>query len=124
MKIIPRFYHAVLDYVVAIVVLLAPNILGFADAGGAATWVPRIVGMMLLLQAIMTNYELGLLKIIPFAMHLMSDYVAAACLIIAPSIFDFGTEPQATVTLVVIGLLVLGVTAMTQPRGRPREALA
>ena len=123
MKLIPRFYHAILDYSVGLVLLLAPNILGFSDAG-AATWVPRIVGMMLLLQAIMTDYELGLLKMIPFAMHLMSDYVAAAFLILAPSIFDFGTVRTITITLVVIGLLVLGVTAMTQPRGRPRKVFA
>ncbi|MFL6590880.1 MAG: hypothetical protein ACJ8M4_11995 [Chthoniobacterales bacterium] len=39
---------------------------------------------MILLQAVMTDYELGLMKVIPITMHLMADYVIGAVLLSAP----------------------------------------
>jgi hypothetical protein len=125
MKIIPRFFHGVLDYLVGLFLILAPNLLGFADAGGAAVWVPRIIGLMVLLQALMTDYELGLMKVIPIRLHLMTDYAVGAVLIASPWLFGFSDSARAAMLAAVIaGMLVLGSTAMTQPRGRPREVLA
>ena len=124
MKIIPRFFHGVADYVTGVFLLLAPNLLGFADLPGAAVWVTRIVGIMILGQAMMTDYELGLIKMIPIAMHLMTDYVVGVLLIAAPWVFGFSGVRVAVMTLTVVGLLVLGMTAMTEPRGRPRKIMA
>jgi hypothetical protein len=125
MKIIPKFYHGVLDYMSGLLLLAAPNLLGFAEAGGAAAWIPRIVGLMILLQAMVTDYELGLMKVMPIAMHLMTDYVVGAFLVAAPFLFGFyDRSPTAMVTLVVVGLLVLGSALLTQPRGRPRDVMA
>ena len=120
MKFIPRFFHGVLDYLTSLVLMIAPNVFGFAEAGGPAVWVPRIVGLMILLQAMITEYELGLIKMIPINMHLMTDYVAAAFLVFAPWLFGFGQHVTPTITLVVAGGLVGGVTLLTEPRGRPR----
>ena len=124
MKMIPRFIHAVADYLCGLILLLAPNLLGFADLGGASVWVPRIVGLLVLGQAMMTQYELGLIKIIPIGTHLMSDYVVGAFLLAAPWLFGFTAARVPTVTLTVMGLLVFGLTTMTQPAGRPREVMA
>lgn len=124
MKMIPRFYHAVADYLCGVLLLLAPNLLGFADVGGAAVWVPRIVGLLILGQAMVTDYELGLMKLMPIAMHLMNDHVVGAFLLAAPWLFRFSALRVPTLTLTVVGLLVLGLTAMTQPAGRPRKVMA
>ena len=125
MKIIPKFFHGVLDYVTGLLLLLAPILFGFSDVGGAAVWVMRLVGVMILLQALTTDYELGLLKTIPIRMHLMMDYVVGAFMLVAPWLFGFSNVSRtATVLSLVVGILVLGLTAMTQPRGRPREVLA
>jgi hypothetical protein len=122
MKIIPKFYHGVLDYLSAALLLAAPNLLGFAEIGGATAWVPRIAGVMILLQALMTDYELGVMKVIPISMHLMVDYVLGALLLLAPSILNIsGRSATATVLLVIMAALALGAAAMTEPRGRPRE---
>src|SRR5437870_2583983 len=42
MKVIPKFYHGVLDYMSGVLLLIGPNIFAFADGGGAVAWVPRI----------------------------------------------------------------------------------
>ena len=103
--------------IVGLLLLVAPNLLDFADVGGAAVWVPRIVGLMILLQALMTDYELGLIKVLPIGMHLLADYVVGLVLLASPWLFNFsGRSREATITVVVVGILVLGVTAMTEPR--------
>jgi len=125
MKIIPRFYHGVLDYLSGVLLLLAPNLFGFAEMGGTAAWVPRIIGMMILLQAVMTDYELGLMKVIPIAMHLMSDYVVGIFMLLSPFLFGFYDDSlTATILMIVMGVVAVGTAAMTQPRGRPREVMA
>ena len=124
MKIIPRFFHGVSDYLVGLLLIMAPNIFGFADGGGAVAWVPRVIGLMILMQAMTTDYELGLFKLIPIATHLVADYVVGAALIAAPWLLGFSGNRTATMTHAIVGIMVLGVTAMTQTRGRPREVLA
>jgi hypothetical protein len=125
MKIIPRFFHGVLDYMTGLLLLLSPNLLGFSEAGGAAVWVPRIAGLIILLQAMTTDYELGVIKMIPIKTHLMADYVLAAFLLVSPWLFGFSDRSQmATIMVVIAGCLVGGTTLMTQPVGRPRKVMA
>jgi hypothetical protein len=88
-------------------------------------WIPRIVGWMILLQALMTDYELGVIKAIPMRMHLMADYIVAAFLVISPWLFGFGDRfVVPTATLVVAGFWVGVTTLMTAPRGGHREVTA
>ena len=125
MKMIPKFFHGVLDYLTGFVLLLAPNLFGFSDLGGSAGWVIRAAGIVILLQALMTDYELGLVKMIPISTHLIADYVLGFVLMVAPWVFGFNNTSRTATTLsVIVGLFVLGSTAMTQPRGRPREIMA
>ena len=124
MKIISKFYHGVLDYMSGVFLLAAPNLFGFSDVTGATAWVPRIVGVMILLQALVTDYELGLAKVMPIALHLMADYAIGAFLLVAPFLFGIsGRSVSATMVLVVMALFAFGAAAMTQPRGRPREVM-
>ncbi len=124
MKIIPRFFHGVADYLSGLLLLAAPNLLDFANAGGSAAWLPRVVGLTILLQALSTDYELGVMKMIPISLHLLIDYVVGAFLIAAPWLLGFSGVRAAMMTTVVMGVLVIGLTAMTQPRGRPRTIMA
>ena len=124
MKMIPRFLHGAADYFCGLFLLLAPNLLAFADVGGAAVWVPRIVGLLIFGQAMMTDYELGLMKVIPIGVHLMTDYLVGVFLLAAPWLFGFSAVGVPTITVTVVGLLVLGLAVMTQPAGRPRKVMA
>jgi hypothetical protein len=124
MKIIPRFYHGVLDYLSGLLLLAAPNLFGFAEIGGATVWIPRIVGLMILLQALMTDYELGAMKIIPMSIHLMADYVIGGVLLLAPFLFGISSRSTtATLLLVMMAAIAFAAASMTQPRGRPREIM-
>jgi SPW repeat len=57
-------------------------------------------------------------------MHLMTDYLVVALLVISPWLFGFSEYRTAMLTVVVVGVFVLAPAAMTEPRGRPRNVLA
>lgn len=119
MKIIPSFVHGILDYVVGLALLLAPNLFGFAAVGGPAVWVPRAIAIVVLLQTLMTDYELGAVKVLSLRMHLMADYVLSIFLAASPWIFGFKDQPQNVwMPHLVVGIAVFLVTLMTQPAAR------
>lgn len=68
MRMIPRNIHGMLDYIVGAALITAPWLFGFAD-NGPATYVPVALGIGALLYSLLTNYELGLVKALPFRVH-------------------------------------------------------
>jgi lysylphosphatidylglycerol synthetase-like protein (DUF2156 family) len=123
MKIIPTFVHGIADYIGGIALLAAPNIFGFADVGGAAVLIPRVLGVIILLQSICTNYELGLAKILPMRVHLMNDYVASLFLAASPWLFGFADGPSNSwMPHLIVGILVFVLSLMTQ--NEPRRTAA
>ena len=123
MKVIPTFVHGIIDYVGGIALLAAPNLFGFADAGGAAVMIPRILGVIVLLQAISTRYELGVLKALPMKMHIMNDYIASLFLAASPWLFGFANGPSNQwMPHLVVGILDFVATLMTQSEPRTTDA--
>lgn len=113
MRFIPTRTHGILDYVMGVILIAAPWILGFAD-GGAKQWVPIIIGALIIGQSLMTDYELGVVKVIPMGAHLMMDIVTGLVLAASPWVFGFADEiwwPH-----LVFGLLEIGAALMTQTR--------
>ena len=108
MRFIPTKVHAVLDYVVAIALILAPTIFMFEEVGGAAVIVPRVLGVGLILYSLFTRYELGLVKVIGMPVHLIFDVLASVVLILSPFLFGFSDEaPNAWLPHIVVGVAVI-----------------
>jgi hypothetical protein len=117
-RFVPTKVHGVLDYVVGLALILAPNIFQFANVGGAAVLIPRVLGVVLILFSLITRYELGVIKQISMPYHLMIDFLAALLLALSPFLFGFSNqEPNAWLPHVVVGIAVLAVVIVskTQP---------
>jgi uncharacterized membrane protein len=79
---------------------------------------------MILAQALTTDYELGVMKFIPFGMHLMADYVIGGVLLVTPFVSGMSARSiTATVLMLFMAGLAFAAAAMTQPRGRHHELL-
>src|SRR5215469_415552 len=89
MRFLPTRVHGVLDYLVGIALIAAPNIFQFSNAGGAAVWLPRILGVGLIVYSVFTNYEWGIIKVLPMSYHLVVDFVASVLLATSPFLFGF-----------------------------------
>ncbi len=113
MRVIPTRVHGIVDYLMGVVLIVAPWILGFAD-GGAEQWVPIILGAGTIVYSLMTDYELGVVKLIPMPTHLAIDLVAGILLAASPWLFGFADNvywPH-----LILGILEIGASLMTQTR--------
>ena len=88
MRFIPTKFHAPLDYIVGVALIAAPWIFQFSDVT-AATVVAIVLGIGLIAYSLFTNYELGVWKVAPRAVHNLIDIAAGALLALSPWIFGF-----------------------------------
>ncbi|HEY0790156.1 MAG TPA: SPW repeat protein [Chthoniobacterales bacterium] len=111
MKIVPRNVHGILDYLVGLLLAASPWLFHFAD-GGPATFIPVVLGLGALLYSLLTDYELGVARIIPFTTHLILDFVSGVLLLVSPWLFGF--HDHVYLPHVVFGLLEIGAAVMTR----------
>ena len=111
MRFIPTRVHGVLDYLTAGVLIAAPSMLGFRKHG-MQTWLPVALGVGAIGYSLLTDYELGLFKIIPMPMHLVLDAANGALLAASPWLFGFAEEVSAP--HLGLGLFEIVVTASSQ----------
>ncbi len=112
--IIPRPMHAVLDYLWGAAVTFAPEALGFQDDKAANTYCKARGGSMVL-TSLTTRYELGLIKLIPYNMHLLLDLVSALTLgLIGPKLFGFEKNKKATQAVLIFTAIELGTVLMSK----------
>jgi hypothetical protein len=114
-RVIPTKIHGVLDYLSGIALIAAPEIFGFAQVGGPAVMVPRVLGAMIIVMSLLTRYELGLFKVIPMPAHLLVDVIASIFLAASPFIFNFVNNPSNVwMPHLVVGIGYLIITLLTQ----------
>jgi general stress protein CsbA len=117
MRFIPTKFHAPLDYIVGAALIAAPWIFQFSDVT-AATVVSIVLGIGLVAYSLITDYELGVWKVAPMAVHNLIDIAAGAFLAASPWLFGFADE-SANVWMphVVVGLAAVFLGLTTLQRG-------
>lgn len=104
MKIISRKFHAVLDYLSGVLLIIAPWVLDFNESNVASA-VAVVAGVLILIMAIMTDYEGGLVRTIPMSTHLNMDIILGILLAASPWLFNFNEE-------VYLPHLILGILSI------------
>lgn len=117
MRFLPTKFHAPLDYIVGVALIAAPWIFQFSDVSAAAV-VSIVLGIGLIAYSLLTDYELGVWKVAPMAVHNVIDVVAGAFLAASPWIFGFADESaNVWVPHVVVGLAAVFLGLTTVQRG-------
>jgi hypothetical protein len=89
-RFITKSIHAYLiDYPVAVVLIAAPFVLKLGQSGPVAMWLSVAVGIAALLLAALTDHPTGLVRIIPYSLHLWIDRTVGLVFIIALFAFNF-----------------------------------
>ena len=89
-RFITKSIHAYLiDYPVAIVLIAAPFVLNLGQSRPVAIWLSVVVGVAALLLPALTDHPTGLVRIIPYWLHLRVDRADGVAFVIAPFVFDF-----------------------------------
>ena len=118
MRFIPTRVHGVLDYLVGILLIAAPWLLGFAD-NTAQTYVPVALGIMALVYSLCTNYELGAYKGISMKTHLTLDFLSGAFLAASPWLFNF--DDRVYMPHLILGIFEMGAALMTHLNPGPAD---
>ncbi len=105
-----RKFHAYIDYPVAISLIVLPFLLGFS---GIASGLSIATGVAALALTILTDHETGIIKILPYKLHLAVDGLVGAAFVIAPFVLGFSGLTMAY--YVVLGVTVLLVVGMHRP---------
>src|SRR4051812_17567135 len=111
MRFLPTRIHGMMDYAMGLLLMAAPWLFRFAR-GGPETWVPVLLGGGAFLYSLATDYELGLVRVIPMPVHLGLD--AASGLLLAASPWLFGFSSFVWMPHLILGLLEAGSALVTQ----------
>lgn len=113
MRLIPTRTHGYIDYVFGLLLIVSPWLFGFA-IGGVAQWLPVILGALVIVYSLLTDYELGLARAIPMPVHLGLDVAGGVLLAASPWLFGF----SAIVFLphLVLGIVEIVTALMTKTR--------
>lgn len=115
MKFISPRAHTIIGTIIGIALLLAPNIFGFSDVGGAAVAVPRIIGLIVILSELTVKGSFSGIGIVSMKAHILLDMLLGAILALSPWLFGFADEEtNAWVPHLVVGIAMIGYAAMTR----------
>lgn len=91
-RFVPLRLHAAADYLVPLTFIGAPLLFQFPMH---ARWVAFTVAGTHLTMTMLTNYPGGLIKLIPFRIHLLLELLLGPCLIAMPWLLHFSSHPLA-----------------------------
>ena len=110
MKFVTKDIHAFLDYPVALALLVAPFLLGLGEVNQMAIWLSVVVGVAAFVLTLLTDHHLGVIRVIPYSLHMAVDLIVGLTFLAAPFIFGFSGLDAAyywvfgATVCVVIGL--------------------
>ena len=106
--------HGILDYVTGATLLVVPGLLGLG--GTTAGRVLRAAGAGHASYSLLTDYELGVRRLIPMPVHLGLDAAGALGLVAAPWVFGTARKGRRHwLPHVAFGLYELGAVALSDP---------
>jgi signal transduction histidine kinase len=119
MKLINRKLHGVLDYLTGVFLILSPQLFQFGEQQAAASFIV-IMGGLVLLYSLLTEYEMGILAVIPYSVHLGIDVLCGLTCIL--SVLLLSNDLLYELPHLYIGIFKLAEAALS--RKDPAENMA
>lgn len=114
MNLLNARLHGFLDIATVLVFLLAPFVFGLGGYVAAVAWGLAVVH---LIMTLLTRFPLGLVKVIPFAVHGVVELVVGIVLVLAmPRLLEASLGSPARTFFTGAGVGILVVWALTRYR--------
>ena len=110
MRFFPTLAHGVIHHIVGAVLFMLPLLVNFGP--GMATWLPVLMGAVVLSYGFATDFELGAVKLISMRTHLILDAVAGLVLLVSPWLVHYAG--RAWLVPIVVGCIELGTALVTK----------
>src|SRR5687768_18344131 len=111
MRLIPTRVHGLLDYLVALALIVLPFAAGYR-LDSAEALVPIILGVGTIGVSLFTDYEWSISRVIPMPAHLGIDMGSGAALAVSPWLLGFAD--RAWIPHLVVGLFEIGTALATR----------
>lgn len=115
MKPIDTKTHGYMDYIMGIFLIAAPSLFNL-EMNTIQSYVFYAAGGAVILYSILTNYELGLLRVIPMKIHLILDIVSGLLLAASPWLFQFSDRVYKPHLILGIIEILAAVLTSSKPR--------
>lgn len=119
MRFISARIHGMLDFVIVVIFLLGPLLVGL---GGSPAAISYTLAVVLLLMTLMTRFPAGRWKTISFFAHGIVELIVGVALLILPSFAGYSPGSPARRFYLAMGAVILVIWALTAYRGRDVEA--
>lgn len=112
--------HQALDYIVGVVLIIAPFLFVFWNIA-SATWVALLVGAALIIYSLFTQYTEAMDRPIAMSTHLTLDIILGVFLAISPWLFGFaGATLNVWMPHLIVGIvfILISLFSVRVPAGR------
>ena len=120
LRVIPTSVHGVLDYVTGSALLAAPELFRLKDVPSAAL-TPRLTGAGATAYSLLTDYEFGVVRLLPMPVHLVLDAMSGALLATSPWLLGYAKNgPRYWLPHALVGAseILAALATKTQPPRR------
>ncbi|AXI44022.1 hypothetical protein [Sulfitobacter sp. SK011] len=112
-RFITKSIHAYLDYPVALGLIAMPFLFGLGETAPLAFWLSVVTGVAAFVLTALTDHHLGIVRVLPYSLHLTVDALVGLTFVAAP--FFLGFTGVDFGYYMVLGLTVLAVVGLHQP---------
>jgi hypothetical protein len=113
MRVIGLWSHGVIDYLLVIILAIAPSVAGF---NGRQATICYALAVLHFLLTVVTRFPLGAIKVLSFTLHGSVEFVVGLLVIMLPWLVGFSAGLNSRNFFVAIGVLILVIWAMTDYR--------
>jgi hypothetical protein len=121
-RFVTRKIHAFLDYPVALALIGLPFLLGLGASNPLALWLSVAIGVAAFVLTVLTDHETGIIRVVPYPLHVAVDFMVGLVFVAAPFLFGFSGLDAWFYWL--NGAAVLTVIAHSRPLSEAREPVA
>ena len=113
MRFITKSLHAYLDYPVALGLIIMPFVLGLGSVNPVAFYLSVTTGAAAFVLTLLTDHQFGLIRVLPYKLHLAVDGAVGLVFVAAPFVLGF-TGLEAAYYW-ILGATVLAVVGLHKP---------
>jgi hypothetical protein len=121
-RFVTRKIHAFLDYPVALALIGLPFLLRLGASNPLALWLSVATGVAAFVLTVLTDHETGIIRVVPYSLHVAVDFMVGLVFVAAPFLFGFSGLDAWFYWL--NGAAVLTVIALSRPLSEAREPVA
>ncbi len=113
MKVISSRLHSYIDYIMVLFLWISPTLFDLSDPVDTTVY---ILGGLHLIITLLTNFEGGIIKLIPLPGHGLIELIVAIFLVLGPWILGVSENPTDKAYLILVSVVILLVWLLTDYR--------